>query len=84
MRQAKSSFNEFKLPQSGQIDELRQSGKKEESVRDQNFDSWSIKRKKELSKIKEVLENKKESSSEEESETLLTQLKTNQNFYKPL
>jgi len=59
-------------PEAKQIDkELRQIQKqKEESVRDQNFDQAGQLREKEMelsAKIKEVLENKKESSSEDES-----------------
>ena len=59
-------------PEAKQIDkELRQIQKqKEESVRDQNFDQAGqlIEKEMELSaKIKEVLENKKESTSEDES-----------------
>jgi len=61
-------------PEAKQIDkELRQIQKeKEESVRDQNFDQASQLREKEMelsAKIKEVLKNKKESSSEDGSET---------------
>ena len=62
-----------KLPsEAKQIDkELRQIQKqKEESVRDQNFDQAGQLREKEMelsAKIKEVLENKKESTSEDES-----------------
>ncbi len=59
-------------PEAKQIDkELRQIQKqKEESVRDQNFDQAGQLREKEMelsAKIKEVLENKKESKSEDES-----------------
>jgi len=59
-------------PEAKQIDkELRQIQKqKEESVRDQNFDQAGQLREKEMelsAKIKEVLENKKESTSDEES-----------------
>ncbi len=59
-------------PEAKQIDkELRQIQKqKEESVRDQNFDQAGQLREKEMelsAKIKEVLENKKESSTENES-----------------
>jgi len=59
-------------PEAKQIDkELRQIQKqKEESVRDQNFDQAGQLREKEIelsSKIKEVLENKKESTSEDDS-----------------
>jgi len=59
-------------PEAKQIDkELRQIQKqKEESVRDQNFDQAGQLREKEMelsAKIKEVLENKKESATEEES-----------------
>ncbi len=59
-------------PEAKQIDkELRQIQKqKEESVRDQNFDQAGQLREKEIelsAKIKEVLENKKEPSSEDES-----------------
>ena len=59
-------------PEAKQIDkELRQIQKqKEESVRDQNFDQAGQLREKEMelsAKIKEVLENKKESTSQDES-----------------
>jgi len=59
-------------PEAKQIDkELRQIQKqKEESVREQNFDQAGQLREKEIelsSKIKEVLENKKESTTEDES-----------------
>jgi len=59
-------------PEAKQIDkELRQIQKqKEESVRDQNFDQAGQLREKEMelsAKIKEVLENKKETTSEDES-----------------
>jgi len=59
-------------PEAKQIDkELRQIQKqKEESVRDQNFDQAGQLREKEMelsAKIKDVLENKKESTSEDES-----------------
>ncbi|MBO6960853.1 MAG: ATP-dependent Clp protease ATP-binding subunit [Prochlorococcus marinus CUG1438] len=59
-------------PEAKQIDkELRQIQKqKEESVRDQNFDQAGQLREKEMelsAKIKEVLESKKESTSEEKS-----------------
>ncbi|MBO8221207.1 ATP-dependent Clp protease ATP-binding subunit [Prochlorococcus marinus] len=59
-------------PEAKQIDkELRQIQKqKEESVRDQNFDQAGQLREKEMelsAKIKEVLENKKESKAEDES-----------------
>ncbi len=59
-------------PEAKQIDkELRQIQKqKEESVRDQNFDQAGQLREKEIelsAKIKEVLENKKESTAEDES-----------------
>ncbi len=59
-------------PEAKQIDkELRQIQKqKEESVRDQNFDQAGQLREKEIelsAKIKEVLENKKESTSENDS-----------------
>jgi len=59
-------------PEAKQIDrELRQVQKqKEESVRDQNFDQAGQLREKEMelsAKIKEVLENKKESTAEDES-----------------
>jgi len=59
-------------PEAKQIDkELREIQKqKEESVRDQNFDKAGQFREKEMelsAKIKEVLENKKESTSEDES-----------------
>jgi len=61
-------------PEAKQIDkELRQIQKqKEESVRDQNFDQAGQLREKEMelsAKIKEVLENKKESLNEDESNT---------------
>ena len=60
-------------PEAKQIDkELRQVQKqKEESVRDQNFDQAGQLREKEMelsAKIKEVLDNKKESKTEEESD----------------
>ena len=60
-------------PEAKQIDkELRQVQKqKEESVRDQNFDQAGQLREKEMelsAKIKEVLENKKESTSGDQSE----------------
>lgn len=59
-------------PEAKQIDkELRQIQKqKEESVRDQNFDQAGQLREKEMelsAKIKEVLENKKETATEDES-----------------
>jgi len=59
-------------PEAKQLDkELRQIQKqKEESVRDQNFDQAGQLREKEIelsAKIKEVLENKKESTSQDES-----------------
>ena len=59
-------------PEAKQIDkELRQIQKqKEESVRDQNFDQAGQLREKEMelsAKIKEVLENKKESASEDDT-----------------
>ncbi len=59
-------------PEAKQLDkELRQIQKqKEESVRDQNFDQAGQLREKEIdlsAKIKEVLENKKESTTEDES-----------------
>jgi len=59
-------------PEAKQIDkELRQIQKqKEESVRDQNFDQAGQLREKEMelsAKIKEVLDNKKESTAEDES-----------------
>jgi len=61
-------------PEARQIDkELRQIQKqKEESVREQNFDQAGQLREKEMelsAKIKEVLENKKESKAEEETDT---------------
>jgi len=61
-------------PEAKQIDkELRQVQKqKEESVRDQNFDQAGQLREKEMelsAKIKEVLENKKESTAGDSSET---------------
>ncbi len=60
-------------PEAKQIDkELRQIQKqKEESVRDQNFDQAGQLREKEIelsAKIKEVLENKKESTSKDQSD----------------
>ena len=60
-------------PEAKQIDkELRQIQKqKEESVRDQNFDQAGQLREKEIelsAKIKEVLENKKESTSEDKTD----------------
>jgi len=59
-------------PEAKQIDrELRQVQKqKEESVRDQNFDQAGQLREKEMelsAKIKEVLDNKKESKAEDQS-----------------
>ncbi len=62
-------------PEAKQIDrELRQVQKqKEESVRDQNFDQAGQLREKEMelsAKIKEVLENKKESTDGDSSETV--------------
>ena len=62
-------------PEAKQIDkELRQIQKqKEESVRDQNFDQAGQLREKEMelsAKIKEVLENKKESNVEGQSDTI--------------
>ena len=59
-------------PEAKQIDkELRQVQKqKEESVRDQNFDQAGVLREKEIeltSKIKELLENKKESSEKNDT-----------------
>jgi len=64
-------------PEAKQIDkELRQVQKqKEESVRDQNFDQAGQLREKEIelsAKIKEVLENKKESTSENESRRIIS------------
>ncbi|MBO8228426.1 ATP-dependent Clp protease ATP-binding subunit [Prochlorococcus marinus XMU1414] len=61
-------------PEAKQIDrELRQVQKqKEESVRDQNFDQAGQLREKEMelsAKIKEVLDNKKESTAEDQSDT---------------
>ncbi len=61
-------------PEAKQIDkELREVQKqKEESVRDQNFDQAGQLREKEMelsAKIKEVLENKKESTAEDQSDT---------------
>ena len=61
-------------PEAKQIDkELRQIQKqKEESVRDQNFDQAGQFREKEMqlsAKIKEVLENKKESSTKNDSDS---------------
>mgnify|MGYP001350438999 CR=1 FL=1 len=61
-------------PEAKQIDrELRQIQKqKEESVRDQNFDEAGQLREKEMelsAKIKEVLDNKKESKAQDESST---------------
>ena len=61
-------------PEAKQIDkELRQIQKqKEESVRDQNFDQAGQLREKEMelsAKIKEILESKKESAAEDQSET---------------
>jgi len=68
-------------PEAKQIDkELRQIQKqKEESVRDQNFDQAGQLREKEIelsTKIKEVLENKKQSTTEDES-SLDTNLEKN-------
>ncbi len=73
-------------PEAKQIDkELRQIQKqKEESVRDQNFDQAGQLREKEIelsAKIKEVLENKKESKSEEQSDVDKSSVK---NDSKPL
>jgi len=67
-------------PEAKQIDrELRQVQKqKEESVRDQNFDQAGQLREKEMelsAKIKEVLENKKESTSGDQSDTDKNSLK---------
>ncbi|WP_032516684.1 ATP-dependent Clp protease ATP-binding subunit [Prochlorococcus marinus] len=67
-------------PEAKQIDkELRQVQKqKEESVRDQNFDQAGQLREKEIelsAKIKEVLENKKESTVEDESSVDATLVK---------
>jgi len=67
-------------PEAKQIDkELRQIQKqKEESVRDQNFDQAGQLREKEMelsAKIKEVLENKKESLAEDESNSDANALK---------
>jgi len=69
-------------PEAKQIDrELRQIQKqKEESVRDQNFDQAGQLREKEIeltSKIKELLENKKETTSQEDSGTVSDTSKKN-------
>ena len=72
-------------PEAKQIDkELRQVQKqKEESVRDQNFDQAGQLREKEIelsAKIKELLENKKESSDENESSNVVENEKDNSNI----
>ncbi len=72
-------------PEAKQIDkELRQVQKqKEESVRDQNFDQAGQLREKEIelsSKIKELLENKKEISEQNESNNTLEAEKDNSNI----
>ena len=72
-------------PEAKQIDkELRQIQKqKEESVRDQNFDQAGQLREKEIelsSKIKELLENKKETTVESDSTNTLETIKDNSNF----
>jgi len=72
-------------PEAKQIDkELRQIQKqKEESVRDQNFDQAGQLREKEMelsAKIKEVLENKKESTTEEDSLQDINSLKKDSNL----
>ncbi|MBD73881.1 MAG: ATP-dependent Clp protease ATP-binding subunit ClpC [Rickettsiales bacterium] len=71
-------------PEAKQIDkELRQvQKKKEEAVRDQNFDQAGQLREKEMelsSKIKELLENKKDSKSENDSSNIEDNTKTLQN-----
>ncbi len=68
-------------PEAKQIDkELRQIQKqKEESVRDQNFDQAGQLREKEIelsAKIKEVLENKKETATGEEADSETNSVKT--------
>ena len=72
-------------PEAKQIDkELRQIQKqKEESVRDQNFDQAGQLREKEIelsSKIKELLENKKETTVESDPTNNLETIKDNSNF----
>ena len=72
-------------PEAKQIDkELRQIQKqKEESVRDQNFDQAGQLREKEIelsSKIKELLENKKETTVEGDPTNTLETIKDNSNF----
>ncbi len=72
-------------PEAKQIDkELRQVQKqKEDSVRDQNFDQAGQLREKEMelvAKIKEVLNNKKESSAEVQSDTDNKSLKIDSNL----
>ena len=73
-------------PEAKQIDkELRQIQKqKEESVRDQNFDQAGQLREKEMelsAKIKEVLENKKESTVEDESNTDTNSVKNDSKLF---
>ncbi len=72
-------------PEAKQIDkELRQiQKKKEESVREQNFDQAGQLREKEMelsAKIKEVLENKKESTAEDESTIDTNSVKNDSEF----
>ncbi len=72
-------------PEAKQIDkELRQIQKqKEESVRDQNFDQAGLLREKEMelsAKIKEVLENKKESTLDDESNNDTNSLNNDSNL----
>ncbi len=72
-------------PEAKQIDkELRQIQKqKEESVRDQNFDQAGQLREKEMelsAQIKELLENKKESSSENDSDPADISVKNDSEF----
>jgi ATP-dependent Clp protease ATP-binding subunit ClpC len=72
-------------PEAKQIDkELRQIQKqKEESVRDQNFDQAGQLREKEIelsAKIKEVLENKKESTVKDETDTSVNSSKNDSNL----
>ncbi len=72
-------------PEAKQLDkELRQIQKqKEESVRDQNFDQAGQFREKEMelsAKIKEVLDNKKETTSEDKSDTATDSVKNESNL----
>ena len=73
-------------PEAKQLDkELRQIQKqKEESVRDQNFDQAGELREKEMelsAKIKEVLENKKESASEDDTNNDLNSVKKDSSLF---